>query len=203
MGLADLLWACPECGADRGLNAQGRAYVCRSCATRFRRGRGADIRAERPDGTVVVRSPAEWTALLPDPAGVLREGGAETPLRAARVTWQEVTGFDTVRDRDGYLNRVELWGDERPGRLELWPDALVHVPEGEGPTHSPLDSVIAVQASSSSLQVNRREQPLVSFRFEDDSILLWEELLRAALRDFFRRTGRGEIVEFQPRIATR
>ena len=141
--------------------------------------------------------------MLPDPETIVAQGDtANHVIRSADVQVSRVTGFDTVRDADGYLNRIELWGEEAPASLELRKDRLVLAPEEGGPVTWPLESLTAVQASSSSLQLNRRGEPLVSFRFTDDSIFLWEHLLHAALRDFYRRTGRGEILEFQPRIVT-
>lgn len=203
MGLPDLLWACPECGEDRGLSPDRPGFTCRACGTRFRRDRGASIRAQRPDGSHVIRRPREWLQRLPDPAVLLQRGKDEDrPLRSARVVARWVTGTDAVDDRDGYLNRIEVWGDGEPGTLEIWTDSLVFAPEGEEPARWPLESIVAVQASSNSLQINRSDAPLVGFRFTDDSIRLWEELLRTALRDFYGRTGRGEILEFQPRIVT-
>lgn len=203
MALPDLLWACPECGEDRGLSPDRPGARCRKCGTRFRRAEGASIRADRPDGSTVVKRPREWVDRLPDPADMIQQGSDDRPLRTARVTARRVTGTETVYGRDGYLNRIELWGDEEPGTLELWPEGLVYTAEEEGgPARWPLNAIVAVQASSNSLQINRRDEPLVAFRFTDDSIMLWEDLLRAALRDFYGRTGRGEILEFQPRILT-
>ena len=203
MALPDLLWACPECGEDRGLTDDRPGYRCRACGTRYRRDRGASIRAERPDGTETVRPPAEWVDMLPTPETIVNEQvGDGYLIRSAKVEVTRVTGFDTVHDADGFLNRIELWGDPSRGRLELRKDRVVLTEEGEEPEEWPLETLTAVQASSSTLQLNRRGEELVSFRFLDDSIHLWEELVHAVLRAFYRRTGRGTIVEFQPRIAT-
>lgn len=60
----------------------------------------------------------------------------------------------------------------------------------------------AIQASSSSIQIKARGEPVVSFRFPEDSPRFWEELLQEALRRFYRERGMGEIREFQPRIET-
>lgn len=124
-------------------------------------------------------------------------------IRSARVRAARVTGTDAVHGETGYLNCIEIWGEESPGTLQVHPDRLVLVADAaRSPEEWLLDTVTAVQASSSTLQINRREAAPVSLRFLDDSIFLWEELVHAVLRDFYRRTGRGEIVEFQPRVVT-
>ena len=203
MAIPDLLWACPECGEDRGLVADGSRFRCRACDTVYDRGKGAAITARRPDGTRIVRSPAEWVDALPDPETIVRQRvEAGKTIRASRVEIQRVTGSETVHDEAGYLNRIEIWGEESPGTLVVGPDVLVFTPEEGNPESWPLETLTAVQASSHSLQINRRGAPLVSFRFLDDSIFLWEELLHAVLQAHYDRTGRGRIVEFQPRIVT-
>lgn len=200
MGVADLLWACPECGAPGGIGPNG---TCR-CGVAFRRGKGASIEARLPDGRTIIRKPAEWLDRLPDPATLLERGEGEgEPLRRARVVARETTGSAPIRSGRRFLNRIEQYGPETEGTLEIQPDRLVYRPEGKPPREWPLETLTAVQTSSRTLQVNVRNQPLVSFRFSDDSLFLWELLLNAALRSFYQRTGRGEIAEFQPRIVVR
>ncbi len=199
MPLSNLLWACPLCGEDRAL-LEGDS--CRKCGTAFRRGAHATIVAHQPNGTEQVGSAAEWLARLPDPASLL----ASDPIRAARAEIREVVRDDVVTGDAGYLNRVEVLGDPVPGSLRLTADRLIVEREGgdrPGSEDWPLETLTAVQTSSRSLQLKRRDAPLTSFRFRDDALYLWERVLRAALRDFYGRTGRGEIQEFQPRIVAR
>lgn len=203
MAIPDLLWACPACGQDRGLVPEGRAYRCSRCATAFRRGRGATIRADAPDGSRTVLRPVEWLARLPDPRSLLRDRAGEGDvIRSSRASGRRVTGFDPIYGEHGYLNRIEIWGDPVPGRLELRPDRLVWTPDTGRPEQWPLGSLTAVQTSSRAVQLNRAGGPLVELRFHDDSVFLWERLLHAALQDLYVRTNRGRIVEFQPRIVT-
>lgn len=205
MALSDLLWACPECGEDRGLIPDRPGYRCRACDIHYRRDEGAAILALHPDGTRVVRRPAEWLERLPDPETLVHQADEDSVIRTARVQAARVTGSEPVHGEGGYLNRIELWGEEHPGTTELRRDRLLYTPDQPGeaePLDWALESLRAVQASSSTLQLNRKGAPMVSFRFLDDSIFLWEELLHATLRDFYGRTGRGRIVEFQPRIVT-
>jgi hypothetical protein len=203
VALADLLWACPECGEDRGLRpADG---TCHACGTRFVRATGSTIRAIAPDGTVTARPAREWLDRLPDPASLLGTDpdAGDGPVRSADVDIRTVVRDEVVRGEAGYLNQVEVFGEPEPGSLTLDRDRLVVTREGGTAEAWPLEELTAVQASSSSLQLKRRGRPLAAYRFHDDSVYLWEQLLHAALRDFYGRTGRGSIVEFQPRISTR
>ncbi len=204
MPISELLWACPVCGQDRGLEPGRDGSRCRACQTLFRRGKGAAIRALAPDGTETVHPPNVWLDQLPAPETIVAEHDSTNgPIRVAKVLIARVTGSDTVHGETGYLNRIEIWGEEQPGTLELGADALVFgFQEPEEPERWPLETLTAVQASSHTIQLRRRGLPLVSFRFLDDSVFLWEELLHEVLQVFYRRTGRGRIVEFQPRIVT-
>jgi len=163
------------------------------------------IEATSSDGRTVARSPAEWLDLLPDPASLLDSGDGRdgNPVRTARVLAREATGSSVVRWWGRYLNRVERYGPDREATLELHRDYLSCQPRDGQARRWPLEQLTAIQASSSTLQVKGRGEPLVSFRFQDDSVFLWELLLQAALRDHYRRSGQGEIVEFQPRITAR
>jgi hypothetical protein len=206
MGVAELLWACPECGETGGIDPEGE---CR-CGVVFRRVEGASIEARLPDGGRVTRSPAEWVDRLPDPAALVERGGGEgagqapgTAIQSARVTAREATRSAVVRRWGRYLNRIEAYGPEMEGTLELHTDRLAYRPHGADGREWPLDTLTAVQTSSRTLQVKVRGQPLVSFRFTNSSVFFWEALLHAALRAFYRQSGRGEIAEFQPRIRTR
>ncbi len=137
---------------------------------------------------------------------MLREVRDGETVRTAHVVAREVEGVEAVHGEGRYLNRIERYGPERPGTLELTSQGLRWRPGGEGGEEDPrwwsFEALTAVQGSSSALQINATGHPLTSFRFPDDSVLLWEMLVGLALRRFYQRTGRGEIVEFQPRIVT-
>jgi hypothetical protein len=198
VAIRDLLWACPACGAVGGIGPDGR---CR-CGLAFARGQGSLIEARFPDGRVDARSPAQWLDHLPHADSLLTRGEGDV-LRQAHVIAREATGTKPVRKAGRFLNRIERYGPKRRATLEMRPHGLIYQPEGVGPRAWSYDALTAVQTSSSTLQLRARDGSLLSFGFPDDSILLWELLLHAAIRDFYRRTGRGEIAEFQPRIATR
>lgn len=217
MAIADLLWACPICRTDRGIRRDRRTSACHACGTRFQRVDGARIRAEPRDGDAETLSPAQWLRRLPDPATLL-EGDAparsagpiplrspeQAPVRSALVAAKFVIREEVVRDGDRYLNRIEIYGRKEEGTLTLTRERLIYTPadgagEGAG-TEWPFEDLVAVQASSRKLQLNGRDVPLASFAFPDDSSFLWENLVMAAVQAHYRRRGRGEIVEFQPRI---
>src|SRR6185437_16188981 len=112
-------------------------------------------------------------------------------------------GEQAVYDDGTYLNRIERFGPRREGTLRLELDRLTFA--GQSPADTvvwPFEALEAVQASSSTLQVRGRGQPVGSFKFPDGSSRFWEELLCGVLQSRATAEGRGRIVEFQPRIVT-
>lgn len=202
MAIRDLFWACPECAAESSLEPAGRIELCDACRTRYRRHQGAAIEAEAPDGTRTVLSIVEWLERLPPPP-LLSESAHDVAYRCDRVEARFAEGEDTVRWHGKFLGRIERLGPGRPGMLTLEHERLVFADDEGSDRVWPLASLTAVQASSSTLQIKARGEPVVSLRFAEASIRLWELLLHGALRRLYRATGRGDIVEFQPRIVAR
>lgn len=200
MAIRDLLWACPICGTRGGLRKERKAEVCTGCGAAYRRLGGAVIEATRADGGVVRRHAREWLDALP-PLRLprLEDAGEHVEVVHARFA----DGVSAVRHRGRHLNYIERFGESIEGRLRLGPDGLEFDPGRGEPYRWPFDAITAIQSSSRTLQVNSRAHPLVSFRFPTGSAHYWEELLREALRAAYRAAGKGEIVEFQPRIVTR
>jgi hypothetical protein len=105
----------------------------------------------------------------------------------------------------GFAERMER---PEPGSLRIDGEGLTFAPGPDGDDeggmapvrHWSFMAIGAVQTSSSSLQISPRSGGLWEFRFRGDSPKRWEELVRYGLREAYRRAGRGEIVEFQPRI---
>jgi len=224
MPIRDLLWACPLCGAVGGLRADGKLERCRGCATLFRRGTRSIIEAVAPDGSVDRRPAAAWAARLPAEPPPLEPGGSagppSTPGAAAASEAETGGAGERVRRRDralarfaqgdepirrgrAFLGFMERLGPARPGVLTLTDDRLL-LRLDDGEEHRwPLERLAALQASSATIQVRPRGEPIVSFAFPDTSARLWEESLAGALRRKWRSLGRGEIAEFQPRIVAR
>ncbi|MBI4545502.1 MAG: hypothetical protein HY703_09925, partial [Gemmatimonadetes bacterium] len=112
-------------------------------------------------------------------------------------------GAAPIRPGRVFYGHIERLGPPRRGRLTLRAGEVMFQPlEGEE-RRWPLDALTALQSSSGTLQIKPRREGVVSFRFPDSSVRLWEEVLRASIRRFYRSAGKGEVLEFQPRIVLR
>jgi hypothetical protein len=183
----------------------------------FRGAEGGLIRAQDPSGEVwevpVHRLTAAMTAH--EEAGFPRVAGPGVTLRVAEVAVRQSGQEAPVRWAGRLLGFAEAMGEVVSGTLELTGENLtlrtesVLKPTGSSVSEAtasviswPLLEIRAVQTSSSCLQFSPASGGLVEFRFPHDSPFRWENLLRATLREVYRREGLGEIVEFQPRIVT-
>lgn len=206
MSLAYLLYRCPVCGADPVEGDRDRVH-CETCDTRFARGGPpAGIVVDRPGAGRDEVPASELTRAIEEAGGpfpAARHGdgsiGYETEVVARRGTVE-----DPLRHAGRLLGFVEGLGDGSRGTLRIDDEAMVLLPrEGGPPSRWPLLELRAVQTSSSSLQIRTSAEPLVHFGFLDDSPLRWQALVHGLLRRAYREAGRGEIVEFQPRIGVR
>lgn len=206
MALKDLIYRCPLCGADP---VEGRKdeVRCPSCGRRYERGDPpAGIRVREPDGEPRTVPASRLVESIRDAGGPFPaaegEDGSVRYQSAVRV--RRGSDEEPLRYRGRLLGFTEKLGESRRGTLHATDDALELVrPGGEVRSRWNLMDLRAVQASSSSVQVYTAAGELVHFEFLDDSPLRWEALLHALLRRAYRAEGRGEIVEFQPRIAVR
>ena len=216
MPLIYLLYRCPRCGHDPMTGEKDEA-LCSGCGTRyFRGGEGGLIRIVESSGEVwEVPSHQLTAAMLVRGAEAGPVPVASDPsIRSAEVLVRQSGREAPVRWKGAFLGFAEAMGEARPGVLDLTEEALYlrRSEMGEGQTETsgqprkvsgarwPLEEIRAVQTSSSSLQFSPAEGGLVECRFLNDSPYRWENLLREALRAFYRKHGLGEIVEFQPRI---
>jgi hypothetical protein len=164
------------------------------------------IRVQDPSGEVW-QVPAEllasavetWTAKdLAKPVPDEEEGIVHRSRVRARRSGKEAP----VRWEGELIGFAEALGPGAQGTLELSEDALVLRLDCGGSERWPLLDIRAVQTSSSSLQFSPVSGGLVEFKFPQDSPFRWEGILRECLRRVYRAAGKGEIVEFQPRIVT-
>lgn len=206
MPLKDLLWACPACHAIEAVGLDGR---CRGCGSVYRRGRGARIIRRPPAGAGGAgeeRTALEWLGALPwpdlDGEGTALPAELEPPFTAA-VQVREAGVEQPLRRAGAFLGFVERFGRPRAGRIRLDFETLGFTPQsGSGEWTWPLDEMTAVQPASSAIQLKARGRPVVSVRFNEGSVRLWEQRLKYCIRRAFHAHGRNGITEFQPRIRT-
>lgn len=196
MAIRDLLWACPACREPESLARDGRAEKCRACGARLHRGRRATIVLEVAGRTPQVREAREWVDLLGDPVDGQPEVSARVILRDVARSWP-------LREGGELLGFVERFGPDMAGTLLMSTDAIRFQPDA-GPLRVwPILDVTAVQPASSKLQLKVKGHDVVTLRFIDSSVRLWEARIQRRLREAWRAAGRGEIVEFQPRVSAR
>lgn len=202
MALTDLCYRCPKCG-HHPMDGRGDRARCRSCGTRVARRRGRLFVSGANDETHEV----EASKLLQDIElqeefgdGAFRPAASFACSARVLVAWRDkeraIWYKGTLR---GFSESMApgAWGTVAAGRDQVGIEAA----SVESGRWSYLE-LRAVQASSSSLQLSLPGGRLVQLRFAADSPRRWEEMLRALVRDAYRRAGRGVVLEFQPRIET-
>ncbi|MEZ4414683.1 MAG: hypothetical protein R3E10_02945 [Gemmatimonadota bacterium] len=177
--------------------------VCPTCGRTFVRVReGRRIRILDAAGKVE-------NALVQTLVGdIERLGGSLTTARqedgrveySARVAVRRSLSEDPVEHEGRLLGYIERLGEPEQGTLTITEDALRFQPDVGDAAAWALMDLGAVQTSSAALQISPLRAPVVEFRFLGDSPFRWEDLLRTLLTEAYRREGRGEIIEFQPRI---
>jgi hypothetical protein len=200
MAIRDLLWGCPLCGTEGRLRDRGSVTVCKACGARLRRGAGAAIIAATPDGREREESPAAMVDRLPPPV----QPAAEETLGPERATLRIAEQPVAFRPGGVFVGWGERFSPRRAGTAALTPESLVFQEEGGGAPHEwRLDAFTAVQPTSSALQIKTRDDPVAYLDFFESSVRRWEFWIQHRLRTLYRDGGKGEIVEFQPRISTR
>lgn len=183
------------------MEGEGDEAWCPSCGVRYQRGgEGGLLQVSNFQGSLKPVFGHSVAASL-SPEGESGPGGGH---RRAQVGARRASGRESPVIHGGeVVGFAEALGEVTEGTLELTDNALVlWGPEEEAP---PMDQwalldIRAVQTTSSALQISPITGGVVQFRFLDDSPLRWEELLHARIREEIRKEGRGEVLEFQPRI---
>ena len=199
MAIRDLLWACPRCEAFGSLRAaKKRINVCGSCGTHFRRAAGATIRADFPDGRSETLAATDWLRRLPSIE-------SRFPADNEEALGPEPVGVKTLQRFRPIYEGPDLfgWAEQMSSRVQatatLTATTLI-LRHADREEVTPLEQVLSIQPTSSSLQITRKDRPLVALRFQNASIRLWERVLQIRVANAYRKTGRGEIVEYQPVI---
>jgi hypothetical protein len=98
------------------------------------------------------------------------------------------------------LGWAERFGKRVKGTLALNANEVRMTAEDATAVTWALEHLVAIQPSSTSLQLRARGGAPISVSFLDASVLLWERWLQDAVQRRWRDLGRGEVHEFQPRI---
>lgn len=198
MAVRDVLWACPFCRTVDSIRPSGGSEECSACGATFEPGPRASIVAAGSDGESQTRTVEDWETDLPD----LDEAAAALPP-PSRATLRRATPPRAVYGDGGLLGWAESFGPKTQVTVELGATDLSIRPD-EGPEERwPLDSIVAVQPSSSSVQLRWRGGELISLAFPESSVRLWEIRFQAAVRVCYRIAGKGDIFQFHPMIRAR
>lgn len=95
--------------------------------------------------------------------------------------------------------RVEKPVKLAKGRLLLYPDSMAFHTSREVFTWH-IGDVTCVTTNGHYFEFKIRKQPFYQILFKEESPLKYQLLLRKWLDEFYRQTGRGKIVEYQPRV---
>lgn len=204
MALHHLLYRCPECGHDP-LGGEGDRAQCTACSRVYeRRRQGGTIHVTPPGGDEREVPIGELVQKIEERGGpVPAASGPDGRIAyATRATAREADLESPVRFRGKVLGFVEQLGEGAVGQLSIDEEALRFAPDAANadPKAWPLLGIRAVQSSSSSIQISPLEGGVILFRFESDSPVRWESLVKHTLQRAYDREGRGKIREFQPRI---
>ncbi len=197
MAIRDLLWACPACLTRDSLVASGRGVLCTACGARLRRGARATIVLEVPGQPPRTRAARDWADVIGEP----RDGDAAP---GTRVLLRDAERARPLRVGGELLGFVERFGPRIAGTLSMDRDAITFQPDASTDSRVwPLLDITAVQPASSKLQLKVRARTVVTLQFLDSSVRLWEARIQHRIRTAWRQAGRGNIVEFQPRVTAR
>lgn len=184
------------------MNGKGDQAWCGSCGIRIARRRGrlfvSNTRHEEEHETNAAKLACDID--LHDGFGSNSFRPAASFVHSARalVAWRDAQRAIWYK---GVLRGfAETMAPETPGTVAARRDVLCIETAAAGSGEWRYLDLRALQASSSCLHLSLPGDRLVQLRFATDSPRRWEEMLRALVRDAYRRAGQGAVLEFQPRI---
>ena len=203
MPIQHLLYRCPRCGHDP-TTATDTGARCDSCGASFEQGRGSVVLVRSADGTVKETSAHDLMDAIdqfggPSSRAFDHEGQLSYD---ARVAVAHRKHYQAVWWKGKLLGFFERLAKRREATVRLDGTGLTVTSSGREPLVWPLESILAIQISSKSIQLDIRGVGLYQMEFLDDSPKRWEELLQIALHRSYAERGQ-EVIEFRPRIVTR
>ena len=202
MPLRHVLYRCPLCGHDPTAG-QGDEVECLGCRAIFRRGQ-RDIQVLTAGGESVEAMPGLVDRIRAHGGPVTAATNADGSIRyTADAVYQGILREEPLRKGGRLLGYVEYPRRPQEGLLKVTAWELSFRAVGLPDLRWPLRDVSALQVSTRSLQIGIRYMGTIQFTFPASSTFRWEELLQHLLREVWRREGRGEITEFQPRLTAR
>ena len=203
MPISHFIYRCPSCGHEPMRHRRGSAQ-CDACSRSYALGKGRGMILVT-DGRGTPHEVPAWEVARAVDAGRTAPGSpdAQDPdLVAARVELRRALQEAPIYRRGTLLGFVEQQGPRLAGTLAIDGAGLVFRSDEGTEWRSAFLDLRAIQASSSSVQVSPSGGGVITLRFVADSPRRWEDLLKQEIRSAWRRAGRGEIIEFQPRIRT-
>ncbi len=201
MALVDFVYRCPECGHDP-MSGEDDWARCSACHVRVERAR-RDLVVKSARGDVLRRATAKAVGDAVERHGGPWGRGAEAFRArgyeaAAMVSWR--MDEEAIRRGGRLVGFAERMGPATPGSIRVNP-SRVEIRDGTARGWEHLE-IRSMQATSSSLQLSFPGDRLAQLAFVADSPRRWETLMRGLIAEAHRRAGRGEVLEFQPRIVT-
>lgn len=185
------------------MTGKGDQAWCGTCGTRIARRRGklfvSNARHEEEHETNAAKLACDIDLHDGFGNGTFRPTADFVHSAHALVAWRDAER--AIWYKGALRGFAETMAPEVPGTVAARRDVLRIETSDAGPGQqwSYLE-IRALQASSSCLHVSLPGDRLVQLRFAVDSPRRWEEMLRALVRNAYRRAGRGAVLEFQPRI---
>lgn len=203
MPLSTLLYRCPICGMDPVEDQPVDRVICLACSARFEPAppTGECRIRVRVSGEVHDVHAGVLTRRIARLGGASsRASGPDGRLHArARVRAQFVSTEEPLRFRDRLLGFVERLAPATAGELVL--DGNHMELRSAHDTHRwAIQEIDSLQTTSSAVQISLGRRGVILFRFPEDSVRRWDDLVRSALQLRWDELGRGRIVEFQPRV---
>jgi len=213
MPISHFIYRCPSCGHHPMRHRKGAAY-CDACSRSYAQGKGRGMILVREGAGAPHEVPAWEVARAVDAfakapgvtaavdSGAVDSDVIDSDAIQTKVEFRRALSETPLYRRGALLGFVEQRGPRLTGTLTLEGATLAFRGDDGTEWQSRFLDLRAIQASSSSVQVSPVGGGVITLRFVADSPRRWEDLFKREISSAWRDAGRGEVVEFQPRIRT-